>query len=109
EIAHEWARDPLPKLEHYLVPTVMTDREWQEIAANARRQAEEAIETALALPPPDPADVLTHVFAEGENALQRQGGLRPLGHVFPKSTETPEPEANRINMVTAIRRTLDVE
>lgn len=109
EIAAEWARDPLPKLERFLVPGVMSADEWRDIAASARREAEQAIEAALALPAPDPSDVLTHVFAEGDNALQRQGGLRPLGHVFPKATETPEPEASRINMVTAIRRTLDHE
>ena len=33
----------------------------------------------------------------------------PHGHVFPASTTTAHPEATRINMLTAIRRTLDAE
>src|SRR5690606_10856265 len=57
---------------------------------------------------PDPANITRHTFYEpGE--VQIQGGLLPLGHVFPPSTETPAPEPTRINMVTAIRRTLDHE
>ena len=41
--------------------------------------------------------------------MQEQGGLRPEGvSVAPVST-VAQPEATRINMLTAIRRTLDVE
>lgn len=108
-VASERARDPLPKLERYLVPSVMTKADWDGINAKARTDAEAAIAAALDLPEPDAAGVTRHVFAEGDDQIQRQGGLLPLGHAFPKASATPEPEATRINMVTAIRRTLDHE
>ncbi len=41
--------------------------------------------------------------------MQQQGGLWSEGHQFPDSSESPEPEPERANMLTAIRRTLDYE
>jgi len=41
--------------------------------------------------------------------IQLVGGLVASGHTFPESSETPEPDKHRINMVEAIRRTLDYE
>jgi 2-oxoisovalerate dehydrogenase E1 component len=41
--------------------------------------------------------------------LQQQGGLLPDGHVFPATTKEAQTGGERINMLTAIRRTLDVE
>jgi len=72
-----------------------------------------AVERALARPLPDAATVTSHVFSEtgadGRPDLQVQGGLAPDGHEFPATTTIAHPEASRINMLTAIRRTLDVE
>src|SRR5262249_30208072 len=52
-------------------------------------------------------------FAErrsnGQVELQRQGGLAPAGHSFPAESETPTPEAPRINLLTAVRRALEYE
>src|SRR3546814_12287866 len=41
--------------------------------------------------------------------MQALGGQWTHGYVPPVSTEAPKPEGQRINMVTAIRRTLDHE
>jgi 2-oxoisovalerate dehydrogenase E1 component len=35
--------------------------------------------------------------------------LAPSGHVFPTSSESPTPEGPRINLLTAVRRTLEAE
>jgi 2-oxoisovalerate dehydrogenase E1 component len=71
------------------------------------------IERALERPQPNPKTLTRHVFCEsaldGRPELQQQGGVEPLGQVFPKSSSVATPEAQRINMLTAIRRTLDVE
>ncbi len=107
-VASERARDPLPKLKEYLVPAHLSESEWQDIADRARTDAEKAIAIGETLPAPDPSNIKRHVFAEPDS-VQRQGGLLPLGHAFPKSSEVAEPEPNRINMVTAIRRVLDFE
>jgi 2-oxoisovalerate dehydrogenase E1 component len=111
-LSEERARDPLERLRSFLVPASMRAEEWTRVAGDARRAVEAAIEGALARPPPDPAELTTHVFyreAEGAAALQEQGGLAPDRIQFPPSSLAPRPEATRINMMTAIRRTLDAE
>ena len=112
-VALERARDPLAHLQSYLVPQIVPAAEWSEIAAQARTDVEAAIERALLRPAPDARLVTRHAFCEktedGSPILQQQGGLAPERHVYPKSSTTPAPEATRINMLTAIRRTLDTE
>jgi len=105
-VAKERARDPLGRLHRFLVPGVFAESEWSRLADDARRDVAAAIERALARPLPDPTKVTSHVFSD---ALQTQGGLAPEHHIFPASTAVARPEAARINMLTAIRRTLDVE
>jgi 2-oxoisovalerate dehydrogenase E1 component len=112
-VALEQARDPLGKLHRYLVPEVLNESDWARLAKQARGDVEVAIERALARPLPSPQQVSRYVFCElaeaGKPELQLQGGLAPEGHVCPPATTVPHPEGPRINMLTAIRRTLDVE
>src|SRR5207302_1462000 len=101
-----------PHLHEFLVPEVMAESEWTGLAAEARAGVERAVEGALARPPPDPGSLTQHVFFEnpdGTRALQEQGGLAPEGHVTAPASRTARPSGPRINMLTAIRRTLDVE
>ena len=107
-IAEENARDPLPKLRSYLVPSFMSADEWKEIESEAARDVAAALEGALNRPEPDKSKITRYRFAEpGETQLV--GGLAASGHQFPISTEKPTPEPQRTNMLTAIRRTLEVE
>ncbi len=112
-VALERARDPLGKLHRHLVPAVMSEADWTQVATQARSDVEAAIERALARPQPDAGQVSRYVFcevaADGSAELQQQGGLAPEGHVFARSSTVARPEGTRINMLTAIRRTLDVE
>jgi 2-oxoisovalerate dehydrogenase E1 component len=112
-VALERARDPLGKLHGYLVPSAMSESDWSQVAARARGDVEAAIAAALARPTPDPQQVTRYVFSEvradGVPDVQEQGGLAPDGYAFPRASEVPHPEGARINMLTAIRRTLDVE
>jgi 2-oxoisovalerate dehydrogenase E1 component len=112
-VALERARDPLGKLHGYLVPSAMSESDWSQVAARARGDVEAAIAGALARPLPDPQQVTRYVFSEvradGALEVQEQGGLAPDGFVFPRASDVPHPEGTRINMMTAIRRTLDVE
>ncbi|HEX2721521.1 MAG TPA: transketolase C-terminal domain-containing protein [Gemmatimonadaceae bacterium] len=107
-IADEKARDPLPKLRRYLVPALMTAAEWTELEAEVARDVNEALERALARPEPDVSRITRYRFAEGDE-VQQVGGLAPGGHRFPTATANPSPEAQRTNMLTAIRRTLEHE
>ncbi|HYL70453.1 MAG TPA: transketolase C-terminal domain-containing protein [Candidatus Dormibacteraeota bacterium] len=106
-LSEERARDPLTHLHRFLVPAVMPESEWAELARDARAEVESAVSGALARPAPDAAAVTRHVFFEGE--MQEQGGLAPEGYRFAPVSESARPEGTRINMLTAIRRTLDTE
>ena len=107
-VAAEWARDPLPKLKSYLVPAVLDEAAWAAIEARAQADAEVARERAEARPVADPATVEKHVFAEA-GTLQAMGGQWTCGYAPPAATDIAKPEGQRLNMVTAIRRTLDQE
>jgi 2-oxoisovalerate dehydrogenase E1 component len=106
-VRDEWARDPLPKLKAFLVPSEMTEQEWGRIEADAAEAVETARAAAEARGLSQPEQVLDHVYYEGE--MQQRGGQWTRGYRAPDSHDEPRPEGQRINMVTAIRRTLDRE
>jgi 2-oxoisovalerate dehydrogenase E1 component len=106
-VASEWVRDPLPKLKAHLVGAELGEAEWDEIAARAEADVAAVLAEANPRPVADPASVTAHVFYDSE--MQQLGGQWTRGYRAPGSTETPRPEGQRINMVTAIRRTLDQE
>jgi 2-oxoisovalerate dehydrogenase E1 component len=112
-LARERARDPLDSLRRFLVPALMAASAWSTIERAAREAVETAVAAALAQAPPAPASLQRHVYCEraitGQAALQRQGGAAPEGHEFPSTSTAAVPEPTRINMLTAIRRTLDAE
>jgi 2-oxoisovalerate dehydrogenase E1 component len=115
-ISRERTRDPLQRLRRFLVPRVLSEQDWECVESDARRDVEAAVARALARPHPDPASLTRYVFAESATdgvtavpEVQEQGGLAGAGHEFPPATREPRPEPARINMLTAIRRTLDAE
>lgn len=62
-------RDPLPTYRATLIADgVLTEHDVEEIAAEASRRVEAAIDFAKSSPTPDPADVLDYVFAEGAHS-----------------------------------------
>ncbi|HXY76389.1 MAG TPA: transketolase C-terminal domain-containing protein [Steroidobacteraceae bacterium] len=110
-LREERGRDPLVQLHEFLVPALMPEAEWLRLADEARREVAEAIERAIARAAPDARTLTRYVRSEAGpgGELQRQGGLRPEGYAFAPSSVVAHPEPTRINMLTAIRRTLDVE
>lgn len=113
ELEQEWQRDPLPKLRQWLVPNRMSKVAWESLQAQAEHDVNEALERALSRSDPDPRNVRRHVFCEtrpdGKPDLQCQGGLAPEGYGFPPSNDVDARGSARLNMVTAIRYTLDQE
>jgi len=105
-VKSEWARDPLPKLRAHIASQI-GEAEWDRIGADARRAADIARTEAEARPVTDVDRTTINVFYEDE--MQVKGGLWNAGYTAPASREEPSPEGQRINMVTAIRRTLDNE
>jgi 2-oxoisovalerate dehydrogenase E1 component len=106
-VRSEWARDPLPRLKAYLTGSAMSAEEWDSIEAEAQAAVEQARAIAEARGVSQPEQVLDHVYYDGE--MQKLGGQWTKGYRAPRSHEEPKPEGQRINMVTAIRRTLDRE
>ena len=113
QIEEEESRDPLPKLKDYLVPALMTKDEWRDLEEQVEAEVESGLEAAQSRPQPDITNIEKHRFCEttenGAPDLQQQGGLAPIGQAHPESSEVPDPEPTRINMLTAIRRTLECE
>jgi len=107
EIAGEWARDPLPKLQEHVKKLQIGDDDWASLERETSWQVQAAVAEAEARGVSSPEKVTTNVFYEGE--LQQVGGLWNSGYEPPASTDEPKPDGQRINMVTAIRRVLDQE
>jgi 2-oxoisovalerate dehydrogenase E1 component len=107
-VQSEWARDPLPRLKSYLVPAVISEDEWAALQAEAKDTAEAASAAAQSRPFSDPATVETNVFYE-PGQLQQMGGQWTHGYLPPPCTDEPRPDGQRLNMATAIRRTLEHE
>lgn len=112
-LEEEQARDPLDKLYHYLVPALLSEAEWRALDLSVHQEVRLALDAALQRPDPDPHAITRYLFAEsnpdGSPDLQKVGGLAREGHSFPPSSNVPQPEPTRSNMLAAIRRTLEVE
>ncbi len=114
EIAEERSHDPLPRLKAFLEENdIMSEADWDQAAQRAEAQVRQALRAVRDRETPNPDTITRFVFSErdpdGKPILQQQGGLWRDGHQFPESTTDAQPGKERINMVTAIRRTLDVE
>lgn len=107
-VSAEWARDPLPKLRTYLEEALFEPGEWERVKQQALADAEAACERAEARPVAAAETVLRHVFSETDSP-QIMGGQMTHGYAAPATTDVPDAQGQRINMVTAIRRTLDHE
>jgi 2-oxoisovalerate dehydrogenase E1 component len=112
-IAAEHERDPWIKLRAQLVPHVLTAAEWDAEVGNSRARVAEARARVERCSTPDPARVKRYVFSEtaddGAIDVQTQGGLWADGAKPPAGSEQARPNGPRINLVTAVRRTLEHE
>jgi 2-oxoisovalerate dehydrogenase E1 component len=105
----ERSRDPLPALQKYLVPALMSAEEWDALKEEVEADVRAATERARNQPQPDPAEAARFTFAEADTP-QQVGGLAAAGISLPSGTDQPNPpEPRRINMLDAVRQTLDVE
>lgn len=107
--ADELRRDPIPALRDYLVPALLSEAEWGAISQSVRAKVLQARDTALAAPHPISSTVTDYVWST-PGAPQQVGGLVAEGIQLPAGSPIPQPDSQqRINMIEAIRRTLDVE
>jgi 2-oxoisovalerate dehydrogenase E1 component len=113
EIATERERDPLARLHAQLVPDLVSAADWDVEIAQGRHAVAEALAAVEGCAAPDAARIRRYVFSEsaadGSIDLQQQGGIRCDGVVPSPGTVHPSPQGPRINLVTAVRRTLEHE
>ena len=105
----EWSRDPIEALRTYLVPEVMDDADWAELRGATEREVQLARMAAEEQPMADRSTATSFVFSKAD-VPQVAGGMVSEGVVQPVGTEvisTADPR--RVNMIEAVRRTLDVE
>ncbi len=113
EIAAEKARDPLEKLRVRLVPGLLSAAVWDLEIARGRDTVAQALAAVERSEVPDPARVRRYMFSEtaadGTVEVQQQGGILSEGFEPPPGTLEARPHGPRINLVTAVRRTLERE
>ena len=113
EIAAEKARDPLKRLRARLVPALLSDTEWDFEISHGREAVAQALAAAERSPVPDPARVRRYLYSEiaadGGTDVQQQGGTLSEGVEPRPGTPDARPQGPRINLVTAVRRTLERE
>ncbi|GAB4268266.1 MAG: transketolase C-terminal domain-containing protein [Candidatus Promineifilaceae bacterium] len=109
EREEEWKQDPIPALQKYLVPAIMSELEWGTLVEEANTAVTAAAKAAKAQPTAQPDTVKQFVFST-PNHPQQVGGLLAQGITLPQGSPQPRPtDPRRLNMVEAIRRTLDSE
>ena len=108
-LKEELKNDPLIKLKSFMVPSIITKKEWESIESKSKKIAKQSAEDAWNRPNPDKDKVKDLVFSEDSDEVQQVGGLLPEGFEFPKASETPSPGKQRINIVEGVRRTLEHE
>tara|TARA_B110000971_G_scaffold221773_1_gene270480 strand:+ start:2413 stop:4539 length:2127 start_codon:yes stop_codon:yes gene_type:complete len=108
-IAEEQARDPLPKLQRFLASQgIVNSADWDKLETKAIADVSTAVAAAKRRPEPLVQNLQRYVFAE-KGTQQLRGGLVAEGHEFLITSEQARPEGIRLNMITAIRKTLDYE
>jgi len=105
EIAAEWERDPLPKLQAQCAALQIGEDEWSRIEQEVAWEVGAARAEAESRGVSSPERVTDKVFFDGEKS-EVGGGA---GLSLDGTTDQPSPDGQRINMVTAIRRVLEQE
>jgi len=112
-IAAERERDPWVMLRAQIVPIILSADEWDAEVSRSRAAVAEARARVERRSTPDPTRVKRYVFTEtrddGALDLQTQGGIWSEGYQSPVVSQQAKPQGPRINLVTAVRRTLERE
>lgn len=107
----ERERDPIDRLRRFMVPSLLSETEWQALEQGVTHEVQRALNRALSLPEPETAKIYHYRFAEthADGTLQRAivGGAPSLN--LPGTTVAEIGSGGRLNMLEAIRRTLETE
>lgn len=107
EIAADVARDPLPRLRAHLVPSLLSESEWNDLEAEVARDVQQALDAARARPYPDPANVARWVYADDSpGSPEAFGGLSRSERATLDGSETADEDGEIVRFAEAVRRTL---
>lgn len=107
QLARELETDPVIRLREFMLQNGMTVEGWDALRDDVCAELRAALSEAQAMPDPDPAHTTRFVYFDGE--LNSQGGVRKENAQLPVAFTPPQPEGTRLNMLDAIRRTLEHE
>lgn len=106
-IAAETAKDPLLRLQDFFSQVHPNGPTWESISREADQELSEALAIADSLTDPPSDQVTSHLYYQGTAPVQ--GGLRPEAAMPSLGGCQPDPAGPRINLLDAVRRTLQVE
>lgn len=107
QLAREFESDPVIRLREFLLQHDVGTNEWEEMVESVRAELRTALSDAVALPDPDPAQATRFVCFDGtQNTV---GGLRSERAQLPVQFNPPQTDGARLNMLDAIRQTLEHE
>ena len=91
-----------------MISDFVSDNDWADIQKETRDEVEKVVETAWNRSSPSEGH-LEYALYHDEMEVQKVGGLFSSDYDFPKTTTEPQSAKQIINMVEAIRRTLEHE
>lgn len=106
-IEQEIKRDPLLKMKSFMVPDILSEKEWDTLKSEAEKRVKKAAEDAWNRDNPA-KDSLLQTFFDGEN-IQKIGGLLNTNYSHPEPNNEPKQSKQRINIVESVRKTLEHE
>ena len=105
----EQQRDPIPALYDYLVPSLLSQAAWEQLEVQVQEDVLTAKAEAIQQPEAEVGQITQYVWHHPASPAQ-VGGLAAEGISLPMGHNTPQPpEPTRINMIEAIRRTMESE
>ncbi|MBI2794112.1 MAG: pyruvate dehydrogenase [Ignavibacteria bacterium] len=108
ERQRERARDPIVKLKEFFVrKKYMDELQWDEFVSSVDSEVRQACNAALNQPEPDAGNIYNHIFYSGKKPLH--GGLMAEDIPATKGSGEIREEGPRINLIDAVRRTIDSE
>lgn len=108
-VAEEQERDPLPRLRDFLVKKrYLSKKDWEKLEQETEKEVRSVLDQVLKSAEPDPATAKKYVFFDAEK-VQKVGGLAAEGITLPNGSNTAKEEGPRMNLIHAVRQTLDNE
>jgi 2-oxoisovalerate dehydrogenase E1 component len=107
EIAADERRDPMPRLQKFLVPAHLTQAEWTALLKEVEREVAAALAAARARPGPDPSEVARFVYADDSpGAPEAYGGVSRAERVRLAGSDVPAEGGKVLRFQEAVNRTL---